>query len=349
MTRTAGAGRQSGENEEGDEDRTTQAGPVAAVERRAPDNPQDMPRSSWWAVLRRTGKEFLADDLTDRAAALTYYSVLSLFPALLVLVSLLGIAGHDTAQRVLDNLQQLTPGAARQIVSSAVEQVQASGGTGSVLAVVGLLAAVWSASGYVAAFIRSANAVYDVAEGRPVWKVTPLRLILTVVLMVLACVSALIVVVSGSIAHQVGTALGIGGTAMTVWSFAKWPLLLVMVTLLIAILYWAAPNARVQGWKWASPGSLLALVIWGAASSVFSLYVSNFASYNKTYGALAGVIIFLIWLWITNLAILLGLEFDAEMARERAIVGGHPASEEPYVQPRDTRAWSDKDRALMED
>ncbi|WP_328859613.1 YihY/virulence factor BrkB family protein [Streptomyces sp. NBC_00306] len=330
------------------EDPSAQTGnPPPGESEAAPDTPAELPKKSWWSVLRRTAAEFKDDELADRAAALTYYGVLALFPALLVLVSLLGVAGKSTTQSILDNLEKLTPGSARQIISDAVEQLQASSGTGSVLAIVGLLAALWSASGYVAAFIRSSNAVYDIPEGRPVWKVTPLRLVVTVVLMVLACASALIVVFTGGIARQVGSALGIGDTALTVWSIAKWPVLVLLVTIMIAILYWASPNAKGRGFKWVTPGSFLALLIWIAASAGFALYVANFASYNKTYGTLAGVIVFLVWLWITNLAILLGLEFDAEMARERAIVGGHPADEEPYVQPRDTRAWSDEERREM--
>lgn len=306
-----------------------------------------MGKKSWGAVLKRTAAEFEDDELADRAAALTYYGVLALFPALLVLVSLLGIAGESATKSILDNLTKLTPGSARDIITRAVEQLQSSGGTGSVLAIVGLLAAVWSASGYVAAFIRTSNAVYDVPEGRPVWKLTPLRVALTLVLMILACVSALIVVFTGGLARQVGGALGIGDTALTVWSIAKWPVLVLLVTIMIAILYWASPNARGRGFKWVTPGSFLALGIWMVASAGFALYVANFASYNKMYGTLAGVIIFLVWLWITNLAILLGLEFDAEMIRERAIIGGHPTDEEPYVEPRDTRKWSEKEREEM--
>ncbi|MDX6351471.1 MAG: rane protein [Streptomyces sp.] len=317
-------------------------GPDPQVERDAPDEPTQMPRKAWGPVLRRTLGEFKDDELADRAAALTYYGILSLFPALLVLVSLLGVAGRSATQQVLDNLRQLTPGSARQVITNAVEQLQGRGSTGSVLAIVGLLAAVWSASSYVAAFIRSANAVYDIAEGRPIWKLTPIRLAVTVVLMVLVCASALIVVFTGAVARQAGTALGIGDTALTVWSIAKWPVLALLVTIMIAILYWASPNARLHGFRWITPGSFLALLIWMAASAGFAVYVANFGSYNKTYGTLAGVIIFLVWLWITNLAILLGLEFDAEMARERAILGGLPAEEEPYVQPRDTRTWEDE-------
>lgn len=324
------------------------AGPDAEVEERAPDQPTELPRRSWTAVLRGTLKEFQDDELADRAAALTYYGVLALFPALLVLVSLLGIAGESATEQVLENLQKLAPGSARDIISDAVEQLQGNAGVGSFMAIVGLVVAVWSASGYVAGFIRTSNAIYDIPEGRPVWKILPLRLALTVTLMVLACASALIVVFSGGIARQAGAALGIGDTPLTIWSIAKWPVLVLLVIVMIAVLYWAAPNAKGRGFKWVTPGSFLALVIWLAASAGFAFYVANFASYNKTYGALAGVVVFLVWLWITNLAILLGLEFDAEMVRQRAIVGGHPEDEEPYVEPRDTRAWSDGTRRRME-
>ncbi|TXS54221.1 YihY/virulence factor BrkB family protein [Streptomyces sp. t39] len=323
--------------------------PRSAGESGPPDTPTDLGKKSWGAVLKRTLKEFKRDELTDRAAGLTYYAILALFPALLVLISLLGIAGESTTQTVLDNIQKLAPGAARDVLTNAVTQLQGSAGVGSVLAIVGLLGALWSASGYVAAFIRASNAVYDLPEGRPVWKVLPVRVGLTLLLLVLACATALIVVLTGGLARQLGTTLGVGDTALTVWSIAKWPVLVLLVALMLAILYWAAPNAKGRGFKFVTLGSLLALLIWLIASAGFALYVANFASYNKTYGTLAGVIIFLVWLWITNLAILLGLEFDAEMDRERAIVAGHPPREEPYVEPRDTRKWDEEDRRAMGD
>ncbi|MET9559874.1 MULTISPECIES: YihY/virulence factor BrkB family protein [Streptomyces] len=323
-------------------------GPAEEIEERAPDKLHELPKRSWLAVLKGTVKEFQDDELADRAAALTYYGVLSLFPALLLLVSLLGIAGKSATQEVLDNLQKLTPGSARDIISDAVTQLQGRGGIGSVMALVGVVLAVWSASGYVAAFIRSANAVYDMPEGRPVWKVLPIRVGVTVVLLVLTVISALIVVFTGGLAREAGGALGIGDTALTVWSIAKWPVLVVLVTIMIALLYWATPNVKGRGFKWITPGSVLALLIWMIASAGFAFYVANFGSYNKTYGTLAGVIVFLIWLWISNIAILLGLEFDSEMARQRAIAGGMPDTEEPYVPPRDTRAWSDEEQRRME-
>ncbi|MEV5315122.1 YihY/virulence factor BrkB family protein [Streptomyces sp. NPDC052610] len=333
----------AGHNDKLDDRKPTpeEAGPGPEVERDAPETPAKLPKGAWKAVLKGSLKEFKDDELADRAAALTYYGVLALFPALLVLVSLLGLSGRSTTDKVLDNLQSLAPGPARDIITQAVEQLQGNAGTGSLVAVIGLVVAVWSASGYVAAFMRTANAVYDIPEGRPVWAILPVRLGVTVALMVMALISALIVVFTGGVARRAGDLLGVGDTALTVWAIAKWPVLLVLVTLMIALLYWAAPNARVRGWRWITPGSFLALVIWMIASTGFAFYVANFGSYNKTYGTMAAVIVFLIWLWITNLAILLGLEFDAETARQRAIAGGLPPEQEPYTEPRSTRTWDD--------
>ncbi|MEU6773800.1 YihY/virulence factor BrkB family protein [Streptomyces sp. NPDC046759] len=326
-----------------------EAGPAQHVEEAAPDTPAQLPKRAWGAVLKGSLREFKDDELTDRAAALTYYGVLALFPALLVLVSLLSVAGKSATDKVLANLSHLAPGSARDIITRAVEQLQNNAGIGSVMAVVGIVVALWSASGYVAAFIRAANAVYDMPEGRPVWKILPVRIGVTVVLMVLAVASALIVVFTGGLAHRAGQALGVGDTALTVWSIAKWPVLVLLVTVMIAILYWATPNAKVKGFRWITPGSVLALAIWMIASAGFAFYVANFASYNKTYGTMAGVIVFLVWLWISNLAILLGLEFDAETVRQRAIAGGLPPRAEPYTQPRDTTTWDeDEVRRLNE-
>lgn len=316
---------------------------------RAPEEPTQLPKRSWRAVLKGVVKEFQDDELTDRAAALTYYGVLSLFPTILVLVSLLGVVGKSAIDSLLKNLEELAPGSARDIIGDAVKQLEGRGGVGSLMAVVGLVLAVWASSGYVGAFIRTANAVYDMPEGRPVWKVLPIRVGVTVVLLVLAVVSALIVVFTGGLASAAGSALGVGDAALTAWAIAKWPVLVILVTFMIALLFWATPNVKGRGFKWVTPGSVVALVIWLIASAGFAFYVANFSSYNKTYGALAGVIIFLVWLWLSNIAILLGLEFDAEMSRQRAIAGGLPPDEEPYVPPRDTRAWDDRDRRRMDE
>lgn len=315
---------------------------------RAPEEPTQLPKRSWRAVLTGVVREFQDDELTDRAAALTYYGVLSLFPTLLVLVSLLGVVGKSAIDSLLKNLEDLAPGSARDIIGDAVKQLEGRGGVGSLMAVVGIVLAVWASSGYVGAFIRTANAVYDMPEGRPVWKVLPIRVGVTVVLLVLAVISSLIVVFTGGLARAAGSALGVGDEALTVWSIAKWPVLVVLVTFMIALLFWATPNVKGRGFKWITPGSVVALVIWLIASAGFAFYVANFSSYNATYGALAGVIIFLVWLWLSNIAILLGLEFDAELSRQRAIAGGLPPDEEPYVPPRDTRAWDDRDRRRMD-
>ncbi|MFG3496646.1 YihY/virulence factor BrkB family protein [Streptomyces sp. NPDC047886] len=317
---------------------------MANIDRNENETPTRLSSGSWRSVLRRTGREFLDDELPDRAAALTYYGVLSIFPALLVVVAMLGVIGESATRAVLDNLQQLAPGPARDILGDAVRQLQGSGGASGVVAIVGLVAALWSASGYVAAFIRTSNAVYDLPEGRPVWKVTPLRIGLTLVLMVMLALSAVIVVFTGPLAERAGEAIGLGSAAVTAWNIAKWPVLVILVVLMVALLYWSAPNVRGPGFRWLTPGSVVAVLLWLLASGGFALYVANFGSYNKTYGTLAGVVIFLIWLWLSNLAILLGLELDAELARQRAVQEGRPESAEPYVEPRDTRKWSDDER-----
>ncbi|MDF3299542.1 YihY/virulence factor BrkB family protein [Streptomyces tropicalis] len=333
----------SGAAGEGKESGPEEYGPSDSVERAAPDSPIELPKRAWRDVLKRSLREFQEDELVDRAAALTYYAVLSLFPALLVLVSLLGVVGKNVTRRILDNLETLAPGSVRDILTSTVTQLQGNAGTGSVMAVIGLVLAVWSASGYVGAFVRTANQVYDVPEGRPLWKILPLRLGLTLALMVLAALTALIVVLSGGVAKRVGDYFHVGDTALAVWSFAKWPVLAVLLVLMIALLYWATPNVKGRGWLWVTPGGLLALLVWLVASAGFTFYVSGFSSYNKTYGAMAGVIVFLVWLWLSNLALLLGLEFDAEVTRQRAMAGGHPEEAEPFVEPRDTRAWDERD------
>ena len=292
----------------------------------------------WWPVLKRTVTEFRQDNLTDWAAALTYYSVLAIFPALIVLVSILGLVGDSATQPLIDNLGTVAPGPAKDIFTSALKNLQGDQGAAGVLFVVGLVGALWSASGYVGAFMRASNAIYDIDEGRPVWKTLPVRVSLTLVLLTLLAISTIAVVLTGGLAERFGDLLGIGSTAVTAWNIAKWPVLLVVVSFMFALLYWAAPNVKHPGFRWISPGGLLAVVAWLIASGAFGLFVSNFGSYNKTYGALGGVVVFLVWLWISNIVILLGAEFNAELERQRAIEGGmEPPDKEPFVEPRDTR------------
>jgi membrane protein len=300
----------------------------------------------WWPVLKRTVAEFREDNLTDWAAALTYYSVLAIFPALIVLVSILGLVGESATQPLIDNLGTVAPGPAKEIFTSAIENLQGDQGAAGVLFVIGLLGALWSASGYVAAFMRASNAIYDIDEGRPIWKTLPVRVSLTLVLLTLLAISTIAVVLTGGLAEKVGDLAGIGSTAVSVWNIAKWPVLLVVVSFMFALLYWAAPNVKHPGFRWISPGGVLAVVGWLIASGAFALYVSNFGSYNKTYGALGGVVVFLVWLWISNLMILLGAEFNAELERERAIENGmRPPDKEPFVEPRDTRKMDHQESA----
>ena len=306
----------------------------------APEGPTDLGGGSWRDLLSRTVREFREDNLTDWAAALTYYGILAIFPMLIVLVSILGLVGTSATQPLIDNLGKVAPGPAQQIFTSAITNLQKSQGTAGVLFVVGLVGALWSASGYVAAFMRASNAIYDVEEGRPIWKTAPVRVSVTLVLVVLLAVSAVAVVLTGGLAKQVGNVIGVGSSAVTAWDIAKWPVLLLVISLMFAILYWASPNVKQPGFRWVSPGGLLAVVVWIAASALFAVYVANFGSYNKTYGALGGVIIFLVWLWISNVAVLLGAEFNAELERGRRIEAGMPADREPFVEPRDTRKMS---------
>jgi membrane protein len=321
--------------------------PVEPTADQGPDKPSELGRRSWWGVLKRTVKEYGDDDLSDWAAALTYYAILSLFPGLLVLVSGLRLLGESTVHTVIDNIAAIAPGTTRSILTGAVDNILKGGsGTAGILAIVSLVFALWSASGYVAAFMRASNAIYDVPEGRPIWKKLPVRLGVTIVTGILITVSALAVVFTGRVAEQFGRLIGLGHTAVVVWNIAKWPVLALLISLVFAILYWAAPNARQGGFRWVSPGGLLAVVIWLLGSGGFALYVTHFGSYNKTYGSIAAIIIFLVWLYLTNTAILLGAELNAELERGRALEAGHPPAAEPYTDLRDDRAVKEGQRGI---
>jgi membrane protein len=301
---------------------------------RALGSPTELRGRSWFGVLKRTVREFRADNVTDWAAALTYYGILSIFPALIAAVSILGLIGHSATQPLISNLGKIAPGPAQHIFTSAITNLQHSQGAAGILFVVGLVGAIWSASGYISAFMRASNAIYDIEEGRPFWMTIPIRIGVTVVLLALLVVSAFAVVVTGGLAGQVGKVLGIGGTAVTIWDIAKWPVLLLVVSFMFSILYWAAPNVKHPGFRWLTPGGVFAVVVWLIVSGLFALYVANFSSYNKTYGALAGVVIFLVWLWISNIAALLGVEWNSEIERGRRLEAGQAAHDEPFVEPR---------------
>jgi membrane protein len=299
-----------------------------------PRKPTDVGMRSWGGVLKRTVRAFREDNLTDWAAALTYYAVLSIFPALIVLVSILGLAGDSATQSVLDNLNQLGPGPATDIVSGAIREIGSSQGAAGVALIVGLAAALWSASGYIGAFSRACNVIYEVEEGRPFWKLRPLQLAMSLLLILLVAVSAIAVVVTGPLAEQVGELFGLEGTAVTVWDLAKWPVIVLVVITMLGVLYYGAPNVCHPGFRWITPGGLVGVSLWILASAGFALYVANFGSYNKTYGSLAGVIVFLVWLWISNLAVLLGAELNAELERARELESGVPEEQTMAIEPR---------------
>jgi membrane protein len=301
----------------------------------APEGPDDLTGRSWLAVLKRTITEFKRDNLTDWAAALTYYGVLALFPAIIALVSIIGLVGPSATQPLLDNLSKLTPGPANEILSGAVKQVANGRGSAGFAFVIGLALALWSASGYVGAFARASNAIYEVGEGRPFWKLRPIQLAVTTVMILLLAICAIAVVVTGPVAKQMGDVVGVGGAAVTAWDIAKWPVIALVVVTMFSILYFAAPNVKQPGFRWITPGGVVALVLWLVASAAFAVYVASFSSYNKTYGALGGVVAFLVWLWISNLVVLLGAELNAELERGRELQAGLPADRDIQLEPRD--------------
>ncbi|WP_426623403.1 YihY/virulence factor BrkB family protein [Leifsonia sp. McL0607] len=306
---------------------------------RKPDSPPQLHRSSWKVVAKRTVREFSNDKCTDMAAALTYFAVLSLFPGLLALISLLGVLGQGRAatKALVGILQQVAPGSTAKLLEGPLQNATNSPASGVAL-VLGIVLAVWSASGYIGAFSRAMNRIYELDEGRPFWKLKPQQLLVTVISLVLVAIVTLILVVSGPVTKAVGDALGLGSTPQTVWEVVKWPLMLVIVIVIIAILFYAAPNARQPKFRWLSVGAIVAIVVLAIATFLFGLYVATFANYAKTYGPLAGVIVFLLWVWIANLALLFGAELDAEVERGRELQAGMEAEETIQLPPRDTRS-----------
>ncbi|RLK52555.1 YihY/virulence factor BrkB family protein [Microbacterium telephonicum] len=305
---------------------------------RKPESPTDLHPRSWRYVLRKTIREFSSDQCTDIAAALTYYAVLSVFPGLIAVFSLLGVFGQGQAasDAVLDIVDQVAPGDTAAAIRGPIEQIAGSPAAGFAL-LTGIVLAIWSASGYVGAFSRAMNRIYEIEEGRPFWKLKPTQLAVTVIAIVLLVIAAFILIVSGPVAAALGDAWGLGEAAQTAWAIVKWPVLALIVVLIVAILYYATPNARQPKFRWLSIGALLAIIVLALATSGFGFYVANFSHYDRTYGSLAGVIVFLLWLWIANLALLFGAEFDAELERGRQLQAGIAAEEDIQLPPRDTR------------
>lgn len=314
-----------------------------------PDSPDDLTKDSWIFLARKTFGEFMKDECTDLAAALTYYAVLSVFPAAIALLSLVGLVGQgeETVQTLMQILSDVGAESVATTLEPTLMSLAQAPGAGFAL-ISGLAVALWSASGYVNSFGRAMNRIYEIREGRPVWKLRPIMLLVTLVMLLLAALVAIALVLTGPAAAAVGNAVGLGATAVTVWNIAKWPVLLIMVVLIVAILYWSTPNVQQPKFRWISLGAFVAIITWILASAAFGFYVANFSSYNKTYGSLAGVIVFLLWLWITNLALLFGAELDAEMERTRELQAGVPAEESIQLPPRDTTKIEDKEQKERE-
>jgi membrane protein len=315
-----------------------------------PDSPTDLTKPSWKYSLRKSVREFLDDECTDLAAALTYYAVLSIFPALLALVSVLGLVTDPTkaVDKVVEILKPLVSAQTLKAVQPAVDNLANSQGAGFAL-VVGLALALWSASGYVTAFSRAMNRIYEIREGRPFYKLRPIMLLITLVAVLLIAIALLILILSGPVAESVGDALGVGSTVVTVWRFVKWPVLLLVMVLVVALLYYATPNIKQPKFRWVSIGAVVAIGTWLVASVLFGIYVASFSNYEKTYGSLGGVIAGLLWLWITNLALLLGAEMDSEVERSRELQAGIPAERELQLPLRDDAKIEKAEKKEAED
>lgn len=315
----------------------------------APDSPSEVPAAGWVAIVKRAFKQFKHDNVTDFAAALTYFGILAIFPFILALVSVLGLLGKSQTDQVVKNISAIAPGAITNVLNSIIGQVQGKASAAGIALIVSLALALWSASGYVAAFMRASNAIYNVEEGRPIWKTAPVRLLVTLALVLMLVISAVMVIATGPVASQLGKAFGIGNTAVLVWEIAKWPVLLIIVSLMFTLLYKACPNVKQPGLRWVSLGGVVAVLVWIIASALFAVYVSFSGSYNKTYGTFATVIVFLVWLWITNISLLLGAEINAETQHQRALEAGLPADVDQFAPLRDTKKLDEPQQREAQD
>ena len=310
---------------------------------RKPDGPSDLSKQSWKGILKRTVTEFKDDNCTDWAAALTYYGVLSVFPAAIALLSLIGLVGdpQKTTDALLGIVEDLGPSSATETFAGPIEQIASKPQAAGLALILGLVIALWSASGYVGAFGRAANVIYEVEEGRPFYKLRPMQMLITLACVVLLGAVALSLVVTGPVTQAIGDAIGVGTAAVTAWDIVKWPVMILVVSFIFSLLYFATPNVKQPKFRWFTLGGFVALVVWIVASAAFAFYVATFSSYSKTYGSLAAVVVALVWLWISNLAVLFGAELDAEMERGRELQAGMKEAEETIqLPPRDTTKMS---------
>jgi membrane protein len=296
------------------------------------------PKTGTFATLKRTLTEFQEDNLSDWAAALTYYGLLALFPALIAMVSLIGIFGdpETTTGTLTEIIEEIGPASASETFKGPIESIVDNRSAAGLAFVIGLALALWSASGYVGAFTRASNIIYETPEGRPFWKLRPLQIAVTLAMIVMMALLAIGLVLTGPVVSAIAGPVGLSGTAVDVWNVAKWPVMAAIFILMVDVLYYTTPNVKLRGFRWVTPGALVAIVVWAVASAAFAFYVSNFSSYDKTYGTLAGLVVLLLWFWITNLAILFGHQMNAERERSAEIEEGLPRAEkEIQLEPRD--------------
>lgn len=273
--------------------------------------------------------------MTNLAAALTYRSILALFPGLIALVALLGVLGQypQTFNAVLKIIGGFAPQSTVQSISSPVRQIITNkGGSGALLGF-GLAGAVWAASGYVGTFSWAANVLWEARRGRSWYRQWPFNFAVTVVALVLITFLLVALVLTGPVASSVGRQLGVGSTGIQIWNIGKWPVMVVVVISMISGLYYVAPNVRPPSWRWLTPGAMLAVITFAITSALFGLYVAHFSSFNKTYGTLGAIITFLVWAWLTNIAALLGIELDSEIERERQLSANQPGAAEQIQLP----------------
>jgi len=329
MTEKTEGGSRRAVNGKSDEGRESVDGEKSASGDNSPTRKDYKPtgaeqKTGLFATLKRTFTEFSEDNLTDGAAALTYYGLLSMFPALIAMVSVISLVGDPATvtKTLTDIVMKISPGSASQTLAGPIKSITSSSGTAGIMVIVGIAAALWSASGYVGAFMRASNVIYETPEGRGFIKLRPLQMLVTLVMIILLVLVALSLVLTGPIVKAVAGPLGVGDTAVSIWDIAKWPVLLLVVIVIFSVLYYSSPNVKLPGFKSVLPGATFALVVWIVASVAFAFYVANFGSYNKTYGTLGGIISFLVWLWLTNVALLLGMELNAERERSRELDAG---------------------------
>lgn len=305
-----------------------------------PENPTQVSKRSWKYIFKRSLAEFTQDGCTDLAASLTYFTVLSVFPGLLAVVSLLGVfgQGQQTADAITEFLAGRVPEELNTLLEPTITNLTQATGAGIVALIIGVASGLWTASGYVGAFSRAMNRVYDVSEGRTFIKHKASMLAVTLFVVVTVVLIFLMVLLSGSIARTLGDAIGLGETSVMVWNIAKWPVVLLLLILLVAVLYYATPNVQQPKFKWVSPGAVFAIIGVIVAAVGFSIYATQFASQADTYGVIGGVILGLLGIWIFNNVLLFGAEIDAELQRGRELEAGLPSEEMLHLPPRDVKA-----------